>query len=147
LVVICLLLSLCVAVIAFVSAYAQSGDTIQGCYDNKSGSLRKVASPADCLQKETPISWNITGPQGPEGMPGATGAPGPPGAAGPQGPPGVDTIPLEKIALRKWYNVNSATSFPTELRPFGVLFDGANIWVSNQGGANNVNNVMKIRAA
>src|SRR5713226_3099330 len=54
---------------------------------------------------------------------------------------------LARIALLKWYEVSTVTSFPTEHAPFGVAFDGANIWVSNQGGGGGINNVMKIRAA
>jgi hypothetical protein len=74
-----LFLSACAAVIAVAAlavSYAQSGNTIQGCYDNKDGTLRRVTDPSQCTHKETPISWNITGP------------------AGPQGPAGVDAMPL-----------------------------------------------------
>jgi hypothetical protein len=72
--VVCLLLTFCVvAIVALVNVYAQSSDTIQGCYDNKSGSLRRVTSSSDCNQKETPISWNIIGPQGPQGPQGQSG--------------------------------------------------------------------------
>src|SRR5205823_7641512 len=145
---ICLFLCFCAAaLVVFVRVYAQSSNTIQGCYDNKSGALRKVASPNDCSQKETPISWNIVGPQGPQGIQGPQGVPGPQGPAGPQGPPGVDAMPLARIALLKWYDVSTVTSFPTDHRPFGVIFDGTNIWVSNQGGGDGINSVVKIRAA
>ena len=121
---ICLFLCFCAAaLVAFLTVYAQSSNTIQGCYDNKSGALRKAASPNDCTQKETPISWNIVGPQGPQGIQGPQGVPGPQGPAGPQGPPGVDAMPLARIALLKWYDVSTVTSFPTDHRPFGVIFD------------------------
>lgn len=53
---------------------------------------------------------------------------------------------LARIALLKWYDVSTVTTFPTEHRPFGIAFDGANIWVSNQAGSGGVNNVQKIRA-
>lgn len=87
-----LFLCFCAAALAaYVTVYAQSSNTIQGCFDNKTGVLRKVASPNDCSQKETPISWNIVGPQGPQGNP------GPQGPAGPQGPPGVGTMPLRVV--------------------------------------------------
>jgi hypothetical protein len=35
-----------------------------------------------------------------------------------------------QVALLKWY-VNQTTSFPVGTQPFGVAFDGANIWVAN----------------
>src|SRR2546423_11465589 len=83
---ICLLLCFCAtALVVFVTVDAQSSNAIQGCYDNKSGALRKVDSPNDCSNRETPISGNVVGPQGPQGIQGAQGVPGP---QGPQGPPG-----------------------------------------------------------
>jgi hypothetical protein len=108
--------------------YAQSGNTIQGCYDNKTGVLRKVTSPNDCNQKETPISWSIIGPQGPQGIPGPQGVPGMQGPAGPQGPAGqgalriMDSLNLEvgnydngyallyKPDLNKWFSLRATTS-------------------------------------
>ena len=58
-----------------------SAQLIDACVKND-GSLRIVGSPADCRSKESPISWNATGPEGPQGP---IGEPGP---AGEQGPPG-----------------------------------------------------------
>jgi len=69
-------LGLCLVFVVF----AQSSNTIQGCYSNGNGSLRRVNSPSDCNNSETAISWNITGPQGLQG---------PAGPSGPQGPPGT----------------------------------------------------------
>jgi hypothetical protein len=71
--------------------------------NSKKGSLRMVASPADCSAKETAVSWNAVGPegppgeqgpQGPEGPQGPQGAPGAPGAEGPTGPTGPAGSPF-----------------------------------------------------
>jgi hypothetical protein len=40
--------------------------------------------------------------------------------------------PME-IALLKWYGVNRVTTFAVGTQPFGLAFDGANIWVANAG--------------
>ena len=39
--------------------------------------------------------------------------------------------PLQ-IAILHWYNANQTTQFPVGGFPYGVAFDGANIWVANQ---------------
>ena len=80
----CLLLCLCAAaLVAFVTAHAEPPvTTIQACYNDTNGGLRRVNSAADCKNHETSISWNITGPAGSQGPAGASGP------AGPQGPPG-----------------------------------------------------------
>ena len=36
-----------------------------------------------------------------------------------------------KIAQLKWYIANSSTNFPVGSQPYGLCFDGANIWVAN----------------
>ena len=72
---------------ALVSASANfSGATIQACYNNTNGQLRRVSSASDCRTNETAISWNAAGPTGPPG------SPGPPGPQGPPGPAGSKTI-------------------------------------------------------
>ena len=38
-----------------------------------------------------------------------------------------------KIALLKWYAANLATSFKVGQNPYAVAFDGANVWVTNNG--------------
>src|SRR5712691_3081715 len=50
--------------------------------------------------------------------------------------------PLQ-IATLHWYNANQTTTFGVGTRPFGVAFDGANIWVANMGS----HNVTKLRAS
>jgi hypothetical protein len=73
---ICLLLCFCaMAVIALVTVYAAPPtNTIQACYNNTNGELRRVNAPSDCRNHETPISWSIVGPAGPQGLPGPSGA-------------------------------------------------------------------------
>jgi hypothetical protein len=64
---------------------------ISGCYNDTNGSLRVVPPMDRCLNHETAIDWNqtgpagATGPQGPQGPIGPTGAQGATGSAGPQG--------------------------------------------------------------
>ena len=67
--------------------YAQN--TICGCYDKYAGIVRIVKCPGKCMQYETPIQWNVTGPQGPQGIQGPVGPIGPMGPQGIQGPAGV----------------------------------------------------------
>src|SRR5271168_4109331 len=47
-----------------------------------------------------------------------------------------------KIALLKWYQANLTTSFTVGQQPYGVAFDGANIWTANSGDGT----VTKLRA-
>ena len=78
---ICLCVCLCAAaLIAFVTVYAAPAPgTIQACYDNANGNLRRVTSASQCRHNETPISWNIAGPAGPRGPAGPQGPAGAPG--------------------------------------------------------------------
>src|SRR5664279_342612 len=52
-------------------------------------------------------------------------------------------VNYEKVALLKWYPANQTTSFPVGEFPYGLAFDGANVWVANSGSAT----VSKLRAA
>ena len=47
-----------------------------------------------------------------------------------------------KIALLKWYQANTTTTFKVGNQPYGVAFDGANIWTANYGDGT----VTKLRA-
>jgi len=84
------------------------------------------------------------GPAGQTGNQGVPGLPGPPGATGSQGPPGVGLNPLQ-IATLRWYEAtqSSGLDYAVGSLPFGVAFDGANIWVANLGS----NTVTKLRAS
>src|SRR5882672_10655224 len=86
----CLLFFLCAAaLVGFVTAHAEPPvTTIQACYNDTNGGLRRVNSAGDCKNHETAISWNTTGPAGPTGPAGVPGPAGPQGPAGPAGPAG-----------------------------------------------------------
>jgi hypothetical protein len=81
-----------------------------------------------------------TGPQGPMG---ATGPQGPMGATGPQGPQGPAgpaggiSAGAMNAALLRWYT----QTYSVGSEPFGVAFDGSNIWVAN-GGSNSVTKIL-----
>src|SRR5579884_1579432 len=90
-------------------AYATQGMTrdatsvIQACSNKTNGDLRIVTNnQTDCRTSETPVAWNVvgpqgpTGPQGPKGETGATGAQGPQGDKGDPGAPGPDGAPGPK---------------------------------------------------
>jgi DNA-binding beta-propeller fold protein YncE len=47
------------------------------------------------------------------------------------------------VALLKWYKGNLTTSFTVGQQPYGVAFDGANIWTANSGDGT----VSKLRAS
>jgi hypothetical protein len=53
------------------------------------GTLYEVTAGARCPGGTTPVSWNVTGPQGPPGAPGPQGPAGATGPAGPVGPIGL----------------------------------------------------------
>src|ERR1700674_4395343 len=65
-----------------------------------------------------------------------------------QQPPGNGAPPANplKVALLKWYQVNTTTSFTVgktkNSNPYGIAFDGANIWTANSEGT-----VTKLRAS
>ena len=65
---------------------------------------------------------------------GPAGPAGPAGLVGPAGP--VNRISKDQIALLRWdRDPGRAGVFPTGTGPQGVAFDGANIWVTNDGSA------------
>lgn len=75
-----MLIATIVMFVVFVVSIPDSlAQTINGCVSTKTGALRISST---CSRSETPISWNVTGPQGPAGPAGATGATGPTGPAG-----------------------------------------------------------------
>ncbi|MGC2109674.1 MAG: hypothetical protein WA655_09165 [Candidatus Korobacteraceae bacterium] len=57
------------------------------------------------------------------------------------GAPPYAGLNYEKIALLDWYAANQSTSIKVGLSPYGVAFDGANVWVTDGG------SVTKLRAA
>ena len=66
------------------------------------------------------------------------------GPPGPQGPPGIGGFNPLQVAILRWYDANTAgLQFPVGTGPRAVAFDGANIWVTNQGN----DTVTKLRAS
>jgi hypothetical protein len=55
---------------------------------DRQGDLRVVDSHDECRRNETPVRWNIRGPEGPQGEQGPQGVAGPQGLQGEQGPQG-----------------------------------------------------------
>jgi hypothetical protein len=83
---------------AAVASIPASTGVITGCYATKDGALRLIDAEAGqpCDNKEQPITWNQTGPQGatgPTGPQGPQGEPGPQGPAGEPGPQGERGFP------------------------------------------------------
>jgi hypothetical protein len=66
-----------------------SPGVIYACSLRGAGIVRVVPAGTTCFNSETPLQWNVTGPQGPAGPPGVAGPAGPAGAVGPVGPAGA----------------------------------------------------------
>ena len=83
--------------------FSGGGTTISGCYSP--GGQLKVLTPghATCPSGMTPISWNVTGPQGPAGPQGPTGP------QGPQGPAGVNAAAGESCSSGEFVTGFSAS--------------------------------------
>jgi len=75
---------------SLVSAHGGDLSLIHACVRNSSGAIRIVGATGTCdPAKETPLDWNIVGPQGPVGAQGPQGDPGPAGPTGSAGPQGL----------------------------------------------------------
>jgi len=77
-----------------------------------------------------------TGPAGADGATGPAGADGATGPAGAQGEPGLSrtgVLDADDLALLKWWEADWGSTFDVGDSPFGVCFDGTNIWVTNYG--------------
>jgi hypothetical protein len=78
------------------STAAAKNKVLHGCVNIKSGQLRMVSAPSDCVTKGGPavrervVSWNQKGVKGAKGAPGADGADGIDGIDGVDGVDGVD---------------------------------------------------------
>jgi hypothetical protein len=77
-----------VAACVYCISHQASAQQIYGCV-GPLGVLRIVAANTPCLRTETPLAWNVTGPQGPAGPAGPQGPAGAQGAQGPAGPIGA----------------------------------------------------------
>jgi len=89
-------------------------DVIYACYQKNNGQLRIVENANECRKSEIATSLN-------------TG----------------QARNAAQIALLKWYEANTVTSFPTGAGPTGIAFDGANIYVANGSS----NTITKLRAS
>src|SRR2546428_12472252 len=120
----CLFLCLCAAaLVAFATAHAEPPvNTIQACYNDTNGGLRRVNSAADCRTHETPISWNIAGPAGPQGPAGGQGPGGPQGPAGP-GAKGVNFRHTPPAANNRWpfHKLTFIYQPPTKCRATSII--------------------------
>ena len=65
------------------------------------------------------------------------------------GPSGVVSSPLNplQVAMMRWYGANLTTQFTAGTNPFGVAFDGANIWVTTEMGGIGVVTKLRVRTA
>jgi hypothetical protein len=43
---------------------------LYACVKQEEGQIRMVSAAASCKKNETPVQWNVVGPQGPQGVPG-----------------------------------------------------------------------------
>jgi hypothetical protein len=84
-----------------MSSNVYADNTIYACIGNFTKVVRDVGTGGKCLNNETPIQWNITGPQGIQGPIGLTG---PQGATGPAGSSSILTpsVCTYSDLLGKW---------------------------------------------
>jgi hypothetical protein len=73
-------------------------------------------------------------------IPGRAQDASPPGQQPPENSTAANPL---KVALLKWYAANLTTSFKVGHNPYGIAFDGANVWVTNNADAT----VTKLRAS
>jgi hypothetical protein len=87
-------LSTGLVVAALVAGTARAGvpdvaGTVHACFKTQSGHVRVTDTedgvPPSCVDSETALEWNVTGPPGPKGTQGDKGLPGDAGAPGPAG--------------------------------------------------------------
>jgi hypothetical protein len=84
--------ALCLGMNMIATTFAQTPNTIYGCYKKGDGQLRRVDSLTECKKDEIPITWNIQGPKGDKGDTGAQGSPGIQGVKGDTGAQGQQGI-------------------------------------------------------
>ena len=72
---------------AYISAQGSDPNRIYACV-GRDGSIRAISPATPCKANETPLDWNIAGPQGRTGATGSAGPQGPQGPQGSQGPQG-----------------------------------------------------------
>ena len=114
---------------------AEADEVIYGCVRKLTGLVRIVGAGRSCGPGETPIQWNVVGPQGPQGPAGPTGPTGP---QGPEGPPGGfevvdanDTV-IGRMIWADWVSFGVMLPVGTESYLVGVRVTGA--WHGFRGG-------------
>jgi hypothetical protein len=75
-------IALCIFTYVSANSSDPSNDVIHACVKSSNGSIRIVEAGSTCKSNESPLNWNLIGPEGP------TGPSGPLGPSGPQGPSG-----------------------------------------------------------
>ena len=92
---------------AITSSSTPPSTTITACVANQNGTVRFVASAANCIPGlESSLQLNITGPAGPAGPTGPAGPKGPAGPTGPEGPAGTIS-PTQQAQLTSLVNFQS----------------------------------------
>jgi len=116
------LIALMLGAVFFITAGSCYAQEINGCVKN--GQLSIASGPGQCKSSETPISWNVTGPQGPQGLQ---------GPQGPQGLPGVTT----GISAAVWGEFElSNTGTPSYVTSCSALFSSGAASFTASGGPN-----------
>jgi hypothetical protein len=130
-----LALSLALSLVVVFLGTTVSAQAINGCVKSKNGALRVVADPADCKSHETPISWNV---QGPQGEPGVDGTGGQPGEPGPEGPPRPSLRVFDGLGMEIGWLVHWTPGSTDTYRVFLESIDAAallsvgGVWWSNK---------------
>lgn len=124
-------ISLCFGIgVLLFGAGAVRAQALFACVTTKTGSIRMVASPASCIAtRETPVSWNVVGPQGPPGEQGPAGVDGANGSGSLLGgnysnPSNETFLPPGELTVGPEQNTNLPVSSGTASKLI-VLLDGA----------------------
>src|SRR5450631_376212 len=123
-----LVLTVTTGAVAAANLFSRSGP-FTGCLGHRSGSIYNVAQSAtapldECASGDHTITFG--GPGVPQG-PGGAGGPNP-----------------AQLAILRWYPTNRVgSSYAVGNLPVGIAFDGANLWVANEGAST----VTKLRAS
>lgn len=121
-----ILMILILCTVFFITTSSCFAQVIYGCVKN--GVLTIMTGPGQCRQNDTPVSWNVTGPQGLQGVQGLQGLPG---VQGPEGPAGASTgtaflgtKALTEPIVKRQYNVPWTTVVTADLPAGTYLLSG-----------------------
>lgn len=121
---------------ALAGTLSASSTVIHACYARSGGALRYVRAGTRCRSSEKALSWDQTGPRGLRGL---VGSQGPPGNLGILNPVQLGTL--------QWWGGNYDADEYGFLKPDGIVFDGAHMWVANYGTGGNSSRVTEFNAA